>query len=62
MIPKVLLLREEDGGFPLMQTIDNALLAACLGFAIFAIITGVLVLKNVRNRASQVDKLKGIDP
>lgn len=61
MIPKVLLLREEDGGFPLMQTIDNALLAVCLGFAIFAIITGVLVLKNVRNRASQVDKLKGID-
>ena len=52
IIPKVLLYSEEDGGYPLMQTIDNSLLALCLGFAIFALITGILVLKNLRNRTS----------
>ena len=57
-IPYVLWYSEEEGGFTVARTVDNMLLAICVGFALFAGNMGVSCLLNLRCYRSEVDKAR----
>ena len=57
-IPYVVWYSEEDGGFTLVRTVDNMLLAICFGFALFAGNMGISCFLNLRCYRSEVDKAR----
>lgn len=58
VLPYVLFFSEENGGYPLIRTLDNFLFLTCLAFCAFALTMAVGVLENLYKNMSEVDKLK----